>query len=716
MNLSPDGLLTGTPAALGTTSFTLHLTAATEDGDQTVARRCSLTVNPPVLNISSSCPLPAATVGQPYLKTLSVNGGNQPYTWSLADGSSISAPGLSLASDGSIRGVPTAGGTYFFTLQVASAGSDGAAPATKNCGITVNPAVLNLTSSCSLPPATSGVPYQQTLMVNGGTAPYTWTYSGGLPTGLSLSSSGQISGTPNGPASSAFTAIVTDSRGRSISQNCALTVSAPQINITTSCPLPRATTGRAYLQRLSASGGSAPYSWSVVGALPAGLTITGDGLVSGTPMNTGPHSFRLLASDSSGNNVAAACSLQVLPADFFSPSCPLPNGTVGVPYQQLLRSVGGVDPVIFTTAGTLPPGLTLNTFGYVLGTPAKPGTYPLSIRIQDSQGQIATQSCSLLIQPSPVQIESSCPLPQGRVGVPYSASFGANGGTPPYKFFLEGTLPPGLSLDSSGNISGSPAAQADRAFYVRVADSQGVTNVIDCAVSVALPDVPPMTFTRIQDTYPPASAGPVITLQLGANYILPIQGTINLKATADTGEAGAANQADPRVRFANGQTSFNFTLQPGKTSVSMAIPSTGTVAGTVVVTADNLRAGGNPVTLGATPVSFRIPRQAPVITDACFTTKPTGAEATVTGYSTTRSLRTAAFTFTTGTSSAQQTANIDVSGSAADFFLSDDSIRNGGAFTVTFPFTDAGVTPGSVNMTVSNSAGTSPSKQLTPCR
>ena len=575
----------------------------------------------------------------------------------------------------------------------------------------MNPAVLDLTSSCSLPPATSGVPYSQNLAVKGGSAPYTWTFNGTLPTGLSLSRSGQITGTAYAPAATAFTATAADSRGRTVSQNCTLAVADPQINISTACPLPRATAGKSYSQRLSAAGGSAPYSWSIIGALPTGVSLTGDGLLSGTPMGSGPHSFRLLASDSTGKSTATSCSLQVMPAEFFSPSCPLPNGTVGLPYQQQIRAVGGVEPIIFTTSSTLPTGLTLTTYGYVLGTPDKAGTFPLAIHIQDALGEITTQACSVLVQPSPVQIESACPLPAGRVGVAYTASFGANGGTPPYKFFLEGLLPPGLALGQNGTISGFPTAEADRSFYVRVADSEGVTNVVDCSVSVSLPDVPAISFAKISDTFAPASTGPTVTLQLAQSYTLPVQGQIKLSATPDTGEIqGIANQADPRVRFANGLTTFNFTLQPGTRTVSVGIPSTGTVASTVTLTADNLRAGGNAIPLSPTPVSFRIPRQAPLITDGCYTVKPTGAEATLTGFSTTRSLSTADVTV------GSQTTKLDVSGSAADFFLTDESIRNGGAFTVTFPFAEAGVAPSSVSMTVSNSAGTSASKQLSPCK
>src|SRR5204862_8286380 len=122
---------------------------------------------------------------------------------------------------------------------------------------------------------------------SGGTTPYTWSLaSGTLPTGLTLSSSGAISGTPTGTGTSNFTVKVTDANsntatlGLSISVNAALTV--------TSTSLPAGAQNAAYSASVTALGGTTPYTWSLAsGALPPGLTLSSSGAISGTPTGTG---------------------------------------------------------------------------------------------------------------------------------------------------------------------------------------------------------------------------------------------------------------------------------------------------------------------------------------------------------------------------------------------------------------------------------------------
>ena len=129
---------------------------------------------------------------------------------------------------------------------------------------------MQLTSGCALPPATAGVPYSQTLAVDGGFAPYSWTASSPLPApGFVLSRDGVLSGSA-GSNHATFTLRVQDSRGTVSDQICTLPVHPPVISVTTACPLPAGTTGQPYSFRMSASGGTGPYSWSVLVGMPAG--------------------------------------------------------------------------------------------------------------------------------------------------------------------------------------------------------------------------------------------------------------------------------------------------------------------------------------------------------------------------------------------------------------------------------------------------------------
>ena len=162
---------------------------------------------PTPLSITTSS-LSSATAGSSYTATLSASGGTPPYTWSLASGQL--PPGLTLSASGVISGIPITSGSFSFTPQAKDvAGNLATRPET----IQVAPGVSPISSTTgSLPGATVGTAYQATLAASGGTPPYTWSVvSGQLPSGLTLSINGVISGTPNASGTFSFMAQVKDS-------------------------------------------------------------------------------------------------------------------------------------------------------------------------------------------------------------------------------------------------------------------------------------------------------------------------------------------------------------------------------------------------------------------------------------------------------------------------------------------------------------------------
>src|SRR5262249_52980922 len=146
----------------------------------------------------------------------------------------------------------------------------------------------------SLPAGVEGAAYfKQTIAVTGGLAPLTFTVtSGALPAGLSMDTSGNITGTPTGPSgTSNFTVKVTDSSNptQSATQNLSITVNLPTPPSITTASLPGGVEGTAYAkQTIAATGGIAPYTFAVTtGAVPAGLSMDASGNIAGTP--TGPN-------------------------------------------------------------------------------------------------------------------------------------------------------------------------------------------------------------------------------------------------------------------------------------------------------------------------------------------------------------------------------------------------------------------------------------------
>jgi len=188
-----------------------------------------------------------------------------------------------------------------FSVTLSSASNASIARATGTGTILNDDAVVTI-APASLPAATSGSAYSQTLTASGGTSPYTFMVTAGaVPAGLTLASSGVLAGTPTASGTFNFTVTATDTGvPTSGSRAYALTVAAPTLALPATA-LPGATSGRAYSATINpASGGVAPYTYAVsAGALPAGISLDGaTGTLSGTPTAVGDFAFTVTATDS----------------------------------------------------------------------------------------------------------------------------------------------------------------------------------------------------------------------------------------------------------------------------------------------------------------------------------------------------------------------------------------------------------------------------------
>lgn len=246
--------------------------------------------------------LPGGQVGSTYQALLAASGGTTPYSWSLSSGSL--PPGLSL-SGATISGTPTAAGTSSFVLAVTDSSVPTAQTATQSLSINIATSVSPLqVTTTFLPNDEAGSPYAMTLYATGGKTAFTWSISSGtLPTGLSLNSStATISGTPTVVGALNFTVQVRDSTtpaAQTATKALSLTVLPAPLVITTFA-LPGDQQGNAYNATLTASGGAAPYTWSISsGALPLGLTLNSStGAITGNPSISGTSAFNVTVTDS----------------------------------------------------------------------------------------------------------------------------------------------------------------------------------------------------------------------------------------------------------------------------------------------------------------------------------------------------------------------------------------------------------------------------------
>src|SRR5208337_2409742 len=222
-------------------------------------------------------------------------------------------------------------------------------------------APTTLTLSCPTGTAQVGVAYSSALVVSGGVAPYTFSItSGSLPPGLTLNTStGAITGTPTTAGTYNFTAQAVDSKGNTASASCSIVVSS----LALTCPSGTAQVNVAYSSALVASGGVAPYTFSIaVGALPPGLSLNSStGAITGTPTTPGTYNFTAQVVDSKGNTASASCSIVVTSPGTNPTTTSLVLSPSSIP-------VGSIGPIVMTATVTSGGGTPTGSVTYFNGS------------------------------------------------------------------------------------------------------------------------------------------------------------------------------------------------------------------------------------------------------------------------------------------------------------------------------------------------------------
>ena len=255
----------------------------------------------------------------------------------------------------------------------------------------------------------------------------------------------------------------------------AAATTTPALTITT-LSLPNGDLNVPYSQSLAAIGGTPPYQWFQYSGVPAWLTISPTGVVSGTPAEAGPVPFNVQVR-AAGQGIWKTVQLYVATTPLEITTTSLPPGDVKYTYSQTLYASGGSG--IYTTwsvvGGSLPPDLSItntdNVTGLISGTPNTAGSYPFTVQVEDSWHNIDTKEFSIYISDTPLDITQPS-LPAGNVGSPYSETVTVTGGTGVYTWSVViGSLPIGLSLNGdTGVISGTPTTVGTSDLTVRVDD------------------------------------------------------------------------------------------------------------------------------------------------------------------------------------------------------------------------------------------------------
>jgi large repetitive protein len=367
------------------------------------------------------------------------------------------------------------------------------------------------------PTMTVGQSVSLQLLAHDGCDVYRWEIvNGALPAGLSMSSSGLVSGTPTaagttqpwvwvhdltasegGPSwcggdnhsERQFVFNVVGGSGGGAPPPAPAPAPPPQpaLQITTSS-LAAGTTGTPYTATLAASGGGSQ-SWTVTsGSLPDGVTLGSNGVVSGTPSAAGSYTFTVRV-DSGGRSTSK--QLELVVREKLSASAPADQTwEVGRPLQITLSAKGGVPGYSWKLSGTLPAktgfiGDKGNGSTSVLqGVPAEAGTFPLVLTVTDAAGVSLELKVTLTIAPR-LQIATFA-VGRAQVGKRYRLALVSSGGVGATKWALAvGSLPPGLKLSENGVLSGKAGRSGRFRFTLVVTDSLGAKSAMTYTLRIA---------------------------------------------------------------------------------------------------------------------------------------------------------------------------------------------------------------------------------------
>ncbi|MEP7273728.1 MAG: putative Ig domain-containing protein, partial [Acidobacteriota bacterium] len=350
------------------------------------------------LHVTDACPVITALVSgggeicpsvSPTV-SVSVTGGNAPYTVKLSDGqqkTSLTSP-ITFAVNPIVTTNYTAMVTDVNGCAASVAGS-----------ANVSPDVAPTFTTTTLPAGTTGSNYAQAIGVQpAGNYAFSLT-KGSLPSGFVISpTTGIISGLTSSPGTSQFTVSAKLGGGCSATQAYTLVIACPTLTFGPSS-LPNGQKGTPYNQAVNATPVVGTYTYSASGSLPPGVSLNPNtGILSGTPTANGTYNFMILATGMSGCGGSKSYSITIAPAACATINLPeLPGGNKGKPYVAYVTPTpSGIYGHVLT--GTLPPGLTFySAIGLIYGYPTTTGTFNFTVTATNADNCVGSRAYAVAI-------------------------------------------------------------------------------------------------------------------------------------------------------------------------------------------------------------------------------------------------------------------------------------------------------------------------------
>jgi len=333
--------------------------------------------------------------------------------------------------------------------------------------------------------------------------------------------------------------------------------------ITTGSPLPNGVVGSAYSQTLAASGGAAPYAWSIsTGSLPAGLSLNSGGVISGSPSTPGTANFTVQVTDANAAHSTTAFSLTIYPSGtpIILTSGPLASGTLGAAYSQTFAASGGATPYTWSiVSGSLPAGLSLSSVGLLSGTPATTGSFGFTVAVTGSDGLYSTTQFTMLVPPPPVI--SSALSATGTSGAAFSYQITATNSPTSYG---ASPLPAGLSVNTAtGLISGTPTAIGTTNVTVSASSNWG-TGTATLVINVGIGPLDHFAWSTISSPQQAAVPFPAtLTAQdAGNNTVTSYSGTASITCASGGGSQTLLNSPVPANSYNNDTWTLAYSFTP----------------------------------------------------------------------------------------------------------------------------------------------------------
>jgi hypothetical protein len=515
ISLAAGGTLSGTPTVKGT--FPITVTATDTYGCTGTSAAYDLVISCQTITVTNPA-VTTGTVNTAFSQTFTQVGGIgtfAPATPVIFATVSTLPAGLTLAAGGTLSGTPTVTGT--FPIVVTATDANGCVGTGTTYNLVIGCQTIAVTNP-AVTTGTAGATFNQTFTQSGGIAPVTFATASALPAGISLAASGTLSGTPTVTGNFPITVTATDNNGcTGTGATYTLVISCPTVSVTNPA-VTTGTTGSAFSQTFTQSGGVAPITFSTASVLPAGLLFAANGTLSGTPTVTGNFPITVTATDTNGCTGTGATYTLVISCPTITVNNPaVTTGTAGSAFSQIFTQSGGIAPATFSTGSALPAGLSLAANGTLSGTPTATGTFPITVTATDAYGCTGTGAVYTLVISCAVITVTPVSLPGGTTGTAYSQTITASDGTAPYTYSVtSGALPAGLTLSAAGLLSGIPSASGTFPITVTATDAHSCSGSQAYSL-VIVPETPSTPIiTDMIDNDPCAQGSITIVFTAGA--------------------------------------------------------------------------------------------------------------------------------------------------------------------------------------------------------